>query len=55
MQRALPVMNGHRPLLTNLMQGQIEQLEDRLLTGKQTAILNYLTQGVVNDSIAIVV
>ena len=43
-QRSLPVPDGHGPLLTDVAQGQKEQLGQRLIAGERASVLGELSQ-----------
>src|SRR6266568_7432553 len=40
-----PVMDGHRPLLSNIADRQIDHLVDRLIGGENAMIARHLAQG----------
>ena len=43
-ERRLPVVNRHRPLLGNVAHGQVDHLVDRLIRGKDAVIARHLAQ-----------
>ena len=47
-ERSAPVVNRHRPLFGDPLQGHVIELEDRFLMGKHPAILADLPQGPVD-------
>ena len=50
-ERSAPVVNRHRPLFGDPLQGHVIELEDRFLMGKHPAILADFTQGPVDRSL----
>src|SRR5450755_4851948 len=44
LQRGLPVLHRHRPLFGDMLQGQVQQLQGRLLIGKRSPCLDYFSQ-----------
>ena len=43
-QRSLPIPDRHRPLLADVIQGQVEQFQQRIVTGKRSPVLRNLAQ-----------